>query len=204
MEHTNGIPIGLASPAIWKGTNKSNGQLMPIRDYYLEVGYSGLVITAALQAELTAAGETGVPFGNGLFYDRNIKASAPNKVYAGYPTAAGNVPKLAGIMAYDQAIASLQPAAAKGVQPHNKGKIIKRGFVRYKTGKAAAGGAAVAYADINDATMVMFVENSTGDPVFAVPTSYTNGVPVLANCTYVGKIVQLYPEDESVLVELGF
>lgn len=203
MEHTSGIPLSLASPAIWKGTNKTNGQLVPIRDYYLEVGYSSLVITAALQAELTAAGKIGVPTGNGVFYDRNLKATAPNKVYAGVPTAGGAVPKLAGILAYDAGVITMQPAT-DGIQAHNKGKIVKRGFVRYKTGKAAAAGAAVAYADINDATMVMFIENSTGDPVFAVPTSYTNGVPVLANCTYAGKIVQLYPEDESVLVEINF
>jgi len=53
--------------------------------------------------------------------------------------------------------------------------------------------------------MYAFVENATGDPVFAAQTSYSAaGVPVLANCTYLGNIVHLEPENESWLVELKF
>ncbi len=227
FEHTAGLPLTLTAPGIWKGTNKSNGQLELIHNYHLEVGYSSLVITAALQAELTTAGVVGVPFGNGAWYDRYLRTTVPNKVWAGIPTAANAVPKLAGIIKYDAAIGSLQPAAARGLNAYNKGVLVKRGFLRYKTGKAAAAGAAVAYADIDDSTMCFFLENSTGDPVFAVPTGYGPSLsvpttvgglatainagalvstwkPTLANCTYAGRIVQLYPEDESVLVELDF
>jgi hypothetical protein len=228
MEHTSGIPLSLTSPSIWKGANKSNGQLALIHNFHLAVSCSALVITAALQAELTAAGEEGVPFGNGVFYDRYIKSTAPNKVWAGHSVAANAVNKLAGVICYDAGLASMQPIANKGVQASNKVKIIKRGFLRYKTGKAAAGGSAIAYSGINDATMLFFIENSTGDPVFAAPTSYgsvttpafvtpadladvvtdlsakvlqmSGLVPILADCTYAGRIVQLYPEDESVLV----
>ena len=230
MEFTSGLPLSLVSPKIWKGTNQSNGQLALIHNYHLAVGYSKLIITSALQAELTAAGEEGVPFGNGLFYDRNLKATAPNTVYAGVPTAVGAKPRLAGVLAYDAAIPGSQPVSNKGVLPYTKGEIIKRGFVRYKFGKAAAGGAAVDYADIDGDVMCAFVENSTGDPVFAAPTGYAKlpdisgaadlaavkaalselelnpkgFVPTLANCTFLGYIVNLYPEDESVLVELAF
>lgn len=204
MEATAGIPLSLATPNIWRGTNKSNGQLEFLHTNHVAVSYSSLVISSALQAELTAASAEGVPFGNGLFYDRNLKATLPGKVYAGIPTAVGAVPKLAGVLAYDAALASMQPVASRGVQAYNKGTIVKRGYLRYKSGKAAAAGATIEYDAIDDTTMKFFIENSTGDPVFAAPTAVTNGVPVLANCTYAGKIIHLYPEDESVLVELDF
>ncbi len=276
MEKTSGIPLSLTSPNIWKGTNKSNGQLELIHNYHLKVSCSGLTITAALQAELTAAGKNTVPFGNGVFYDRYIKSTRPNHVYAGIPTAANAVPKLAGIVCYDPAIGSLQPVNNDGITPYNKFTIVKRGFLRYKTAKNGVAGARIAYADINDATMFLFIENSTGDPIFAAPTGYGSVafagitaaqaaalstslqnknitlpafadattvaevitalsgvsvavagvteaianavaaalteramspaaiVPTLAGATYAGRIINLYPEDESVLVELDF
>lgn len=214
MEATSGIPFDLSGNNIWRGPNKSNGQLMLLHNYHLKVSYSKLIVTAALQAELTAAGTNVVPFGNGVFYDRNLKATAPNTVYAGIPVAAGAVPRLAGVITYDAAMDSMQPVNVGGVLPSNKGTIVKRGFVRYKTAKAAVGGAAIAYAGIDDATMYLFIENATGDPIFSVPDSMgtidaateviLDGKPQLADATYAGKIVNLYPEDESVLVELDF
>lgn len=213
MEMTSGIPFSLSGNNIWRGANKSNGQLMLLHNNHLKVSYSKMVVTAALQAELTAAGKNAVPFGNGVFYDRNLKASQPNTVYAGVPTAAGAIPRLAGIICYDAALDSLQPVETGGVLPSNKGEILKRGFVRFKTAKDSVAGNVIAYADITD-DMCLFIENTTGDPIFSVPTSYgtidaateeiLDPMPVLAGATYAGKIINLYPEDESVLVELNF
>jgi hypothetical protein len=275
MEHTSDIPFVLTPPNIWKGGNKSNGQLMRLPDFYLETGYSHLVIGAALQAELTAAGLDGVPFGNAVFYDRNLRTTEPNKIYAGIPTAVGAKPRLAGVLKYDSALASMQPVNSRGVLAYNKGAIIKRGFLRYKSGKNGALNAILGYSDIDDYTMKFFIELATGDPVFAAPTSYgtsavtgltageaaalstalqaavtgatpnlaaddtvaklvghldritltvpglaqatadkvgllletgamtlTGAVPTLAGCIYAGEIVNYYPEDQSVLVEL--
>jgi len=204
MEHTSGIPLDLTGNNIWHGTNLSNGKMMLLHTFNLTTAWSKLIITTALQAELTTAGTDGVPFGNAAWYDRYLIASAQGTLYAGVPTAANAVPKLAGVIAYEAGLASGQPANNGSVMTWSKGKLIKRGFVAYKKAKAGAAGAIIHYADVNDATMVMFVENSTGDPVVAVPTSYTNGVPVLANCTYLGKIVLLEPENEQWVVELGF
>ena len=210
---TSGLPFSLSGNGIWKGQNKSNGQLMLLHNFHLKVSYAKLIITAALQAELTAAGTRVVPFGNGAFYDRNLKATQPNTLYAGYPTAAGAIPRLAGVLCYDPALDSLQPVDTSGVLPTNKGTIVKRGFVRYKTAKAAVAGAAISYAAITD-DMCLFIENTTGDPILSVPTSLgtidaatevvLDSMPVLAGATYAGKIINLYPEDESVLVELDF
>lgn len=229
MEHTSGIPLSLTSPKIWRGQNESNGQLMLIHNYHLAVGYSKLVISTALQAELTAAGKNGVPFGNGLWYDRNLLTTKPNTVYAGIPTASGAVPKFAGVLAYDAAISSLQPANAEGLLDYNKGKLIKRGFLRYKFGKNDAAGDAIGYDDITD-DMLLFFEDDTGDPVFAEPdeldiilptftaaavadvvTALSNkggltgtGKPTLADCTYAGKIIHRDVEDKAVIIELDF
>ena len=205
MEKTSGIPLSLTGNNIWRGGNKSNGKLQLLHNFHLTTGYARIVIQPLLQTELDAAGAIGVPFGNGVWYDRTKKSTEPGVIYAGVPTAGSPTPKLAGVLAYEAGLASGMPAANNGIQPMNKGKLIKRGFVMYKTGKAAAAGAAIAYSGINDATMYAFVENATGDPVFAAQTSYSAaGVPVLANCTYLGNIVHLEPENESWLVELKF
>ena len=205
MEHTKGIPLSLTGSNIWKGGNKSNGKILYANGVpHLETGYSALVISTALQTELDAAGDIGVPFGNAVWYNRNLKATEPSKIYAGIPTAAGAVPKLAGILPYDAGLASGQPVANTGYQPHNQGKLIKHAYVHYKTGKNAALNATLAYADVNDATMMLFFELATGDPVFAAPTGNgADGTPTLANCVFGGKIVMLYPEDQSILVEIN-
>lgn len=205
MEHTNGIPLSLTGSNIWRGGNLTNGKILFANGVpHLETGYSGLVISTALQTELDAAGNIGVPFGNAVWYNRNLKASEPSKIYAGIPTAAGAVPKFAGILAYDAGLASGQPVANNGVQPHNKGKLIKHAYVHYKTGKNAALAAELKYVDVNDATMMLFFELATGDPVFAAPTGNgADGTPTLANCVFGGKIVMLYPENQSILVEIN-
>jgi hypothetical protein len=232
MEHTNDIPLSLISPNIWRGQNKSNGQLMKLHEYSLAVGYAALVISPKLATELTAMDRNSIPFGNAAWYDDHIRTTMPNKVYGGIPVASGAVPKLAGVIAYDPALASMQPVNADGIMPYNKGKLIKRGFVHYKTGKAAVAtfaddgtDAVLSYASIDPATMALFFEKATGDPVFAVPTGYGPDLsaattvaqlaaainaanlegawkPTLAGCVYAGKIIQLYPEDGSVLVAL--
>ncbi len=239
METTNGLPLSLVGGNIWKGQNKTNGQLMLIHNYYLEVGYSELAISAALAAELAALRKKTVPFGNGLFYDRYEKATKPHKVYAGSPVGTSAIPKLAGVIGFDAGLQSLQPAVGSdGVLPYNKGKIVKRGFLRYKFGKnkpgtlGAAGCTMIGYSDIDDETMCFFIELDTGDPIFAAPTGFggitlpdltgdttvanlithlsevevpaSSLVPTLAGAVYAGKIVHLLPEDESVVVELGF
>src|SRR5512137_1346108 len=114
MEVTGGLPFVLTGNGIWKGSNKNNGSLSLLHNYHLATGYSKLVVGAALLAELAPSGKTGVPFGNALWYDRNILATQPGTVYAGVPTAGGAVPKLAGILALDPAIQSMNPAESMG------------------------------------------------------------------------------------------
>ena len=229
-EYTSDIPLKLTGNNIWRGGNLSNGKILFANGVpHLETGYGKLTIQSALQTELDTAGTNGVPFGNAVWYDRNKRATEPNSVYGGVPTASGAVPKLAGILAYEAGLASGQPGANQGVLPSNKAKLVKEAYVHYKTGKNAALNAILGYADINDATMFLFFEDATGDPVFAVPTGYggvtlptftattvadvvtalsgvaiaaTGGKPTLANCTYGGKIVGLYPEQKSVLVKI--
>jgi hypothetical protein len=231
METTSDLPFVLTSPNIWRGQNTSNGQLLKIHEYSLAVGYASLVISPALATERAAANRTAVPFGNGVWFDDSVYTTTPHKLYAGVGAAV--TPKLAGILAYDPAEASMQPVNSDGVMPYNKGKVIKRGFVRMKYGKSVATfkddgtDAVISGSAIDPGTMCFFLEKTTGDPVFAVPTGYGPNLsaastvaalvaainaanrdeawkPTLALCTYAGRIIEIYPEDGSVLVELDF
>jgi hypothetical protein len=111
-----------------------------------------------------------------------------------------------------------------------KGTLIKFGFVWYKTG-LDENGDAIDYSGITR-DMSLFVANDTGLPVFAkggaadgialpdlsgaasvadLVTSLSGlnlasggGNPVLADATYVGRVVHLEPENEGVLIAVGW
>jgi len=214
MEYNDGI-LGLTGSAIWKGGDLTNGKLLKSpQAYHYTIGYSQLIIEDAL----ISAGHTGVPFGAAVWYDRqaSIKSTKPGAVYGGIPTASGAVPVLAGIMILDEALLTGQPLVGPEVLPMNKGRIGKRGFVMYKHALNAAGDDTLVYADVSE-TMSLFVQNSTGLPVMAVGTMPTVTIaaldtataisglkPVLADHTYIGKIVNLEPENEAWIIELDF
>jgi hypothetical protein len=203
--------LKLSGAGAWRGLDKSNGVLM-IGDHVprITTSYSRLAITTAL----AALGLEGVPFGNAVWYDDANIATDTATIYTGAPTTADSgaatpAPRLAGIIKHEQGLQTGFPTDYSGptygnlLLPHMKGTLIKRGYVWYKTGLNAALAAPVAFADITR-NMVMFVQTTTGLPVFGVPTGYTNGVPTLANCTYIGKIVQLEVENQGWLVEVNF
>ena len=180
MEYTNDALLKITGNGIWKGLDKTNGKLMTtIGVPRVTLGYSRLTVTAAL----LATGVNGVPFGNGVWYDRYIKATQPGTIYGGVPTAATAIPKFAGVMVLDESIMNGQPVENSVVLPMNKGKIAIRGLVQYKTAMDSSGDE-IAYADIND-TMNMFVDNDTGYPVVAVgsilgPSAEDAGAPASA------------------------
>jgi len=196
--------ISVTGQKAWRGTDKSNGILM-LGDSvpHIETSYSEMV----LGDDLTTLGLPYIPFGNAVWYDdRDLASGKYAKVYGSKP-AKGAV--FAGIVKYEQGVMTGFPMNAKsgysnGLMPHMKGTLIKRGFVWYKDVFAAATG--TTKVDFKDITrdMCLFVRNAGGLPVLAVPTSYTNGVPTLANCTFVGTIEQLEPETEGVLINIGF
>lgn len=189
---------------VWRGPDKSNGILMMGDSVpHIETSY------AEMSLDTTNGLNIGyVPFGNALWYDDADLASG--KYAKVYDSAAGlTTPKLAGIMKYEQGIATGFPmnqvaGYQNGIMPHMKGTIIKRGFVWFKDCYAAATGTnKIAFSSITR-SMCLFARDNTGVPVLAVPTTVTNGVPVLAGCTYIGKIEQLEPETEGVLINIGF
>jgi hypothetical protein len=203
--------LKLTGQGVWRGLDKSNGVLI-IGDGVprLETSYSRLVLSDALEA----LGLEGVPFGNILWYDDNVKATEPATVYAGIPVAAGAIPVVAGVLKNEQGVQLGFPlnnvASDRTVLlPHMKGTIITNAFVSYKTGIDAAGDP-VDYAGITR-NMALFAQDATGLPVFAVPTGVnttvfnkTLGKPTLAGCTFIGSIVRIEPENEAVIVAVGF
>ena len=193
---------------VFRGGDKSNGVLMMGDSVpHIETSYSEMSLDTSNGLNIGY-----VPFGNGLWYDdADLASGKVGKIYDS--ASALTKPVFAGIMKYEQGIATGFPmnlaAAASGtsqngVMPHMKGTIIKRGFVWYKDCYAASTGTTkVAFADITR-SMCLFVRNATGLPVLAKPTSIANGKGVLSGCTFVGTIEQLEPENQSVLINIGF
>lgn len=204
MISTPDAKIKVNGSQVWRGPDKSNGVLMMGDSVpHIETSY----------AEMSLDTENGldigyVPFGNGLWYDDNDLAAG--KYAKVYDSAAGlTKPKFVGVMKYEQGIATGFPmnqaeGYQNGVMPHFKGTIIKRGFVWYKDAYSAATGTTkIAFSAVTR-DMCLFVRDTTGVPVIAKPTSFTNGRPVLSGCTFVGTIEQLEPETEGILINIGF
>lgn len=201
---TPNAKISVKGSKVFRGEDKSNGVLMMGDSVpHIETSYSEMSLDTSNGLNIGY-----VPFGNGLWYD---DADLANGKYAKiYDSAAGlTKPKFAGIMKYEQGIATgfpmnLADGYQNGIMPHMKGTIIKRGFVWYKDCYAeAAGNTKRAFSDVTR-SMCLFVRNATGLPVIAKPTSFAAGKGVLANCTFVGTIEQLEPENEGILINIGF
>ena len=208
-------PDAVLSPKgqrVFKGVDKSNGiMLMGDSVPHIETSCSEIVVGAGL----TSAGLGYVPFGNAVWYD---ETGVPAKDYA---TVFGARPlngHLAGIVKYEQGVATGFPMQLKasyggikqfGIFPWMKITIIKKGFVYFKeffSTVAKANGTSsdlMPFADVRR-DMCMFASNTTGFPVLSAPTSISNGVPALSGATFIGTIEQIEPENEAVLINLGF
>lgn len=201
---TPGAKLSVTGQRVWKGEDKSNGVLMMGDSVpHIETSYSEMV----LGSDLEGLGLPFVPFGNAVWYDDNDIEDKKYATIHGSKPADGS--SFAGVMKYEQGIMTGFPMNDKsgygnGIMPHMKGTLIKRGFVWYKDCFAGATGSTKR--DFGDITrdMCLFARNAGGFPVLAVPTSFTNGIPTLADCSYVGSIEQLEPENESVLINIGF
>ena len=188
----NGKSLSMHNEAIWKGTFDDNGMLLKIHENAYTIGYSAL-----LSPNGTSAGK--VYFGDGVFYDAHQKN---NKVYVGAPTVANAVPKFAGIVVREPAIASGYPAINNEVADFQKGMLCKEGYIEYKkayvvtTASHSALGDKKSVFDNVDLGYVMMVSASNGAVYFAQTASdKVNGSDVL-----VGKIASMNPDDKTVTV----
>ena len=188
----NGKSLSMHNKAIWKGTYDDNGMLLKIHENCYTIGYSAL-----LSPDESSAGK--VKFGDGVFYDAHQKN---NKVYAGAPTVTSAVPKFAGIMVREPAIASGYPAINNEVADFQKGMLCKEGFIEYKhtyvvtTASHSALGDKKSVFDNVDLGYVLMVSASNGSAYFA----QTSSDKVSASDVLVGKIVAMNPDDKTVTV----
>lgn len=189
---SNGKSLSMQSDAIYKGTYTHNGTLLKLHENSYTIGYSAL-----LSPDGTSAGK--VLFGDGVFYDAYQK---DNKVYVGAPTVANAVPKFAGIMCREPAIASGYPAINDEVADFQKGMLVKEGFIVYKDAYCVTHASHSALGDkknVFDNTQigwVMMVSDSNGAVYFApASTDYVDSDDIC-----VGKIVSINPDDKSVTV----
>ena len=188
----NGKSLSMHNGAIWKGTYDDNGMLLKIHENAYTIGYSAL-----LSPDGTSAGK--VYFGDGVFYDAYQKN---NKVYAGAPTVSNAVPKFAGIVVREPAIASGYPAINNEVADFQKGMLCKEGYVEYKKAYCVTHASHSALGDkksVFDNTQigwVMMVSASNGAVYFTpASTDYVSSSDVA-----VGKIVSINPDDKTVTV----
>lgn len=188
----NGKSLSMHNKAIWKGTYDDNGMLKKIHENCFTIGYSAL-----LSPNGASAGK--VKFGDGVFYDAHQKN---NKVYAGAPTVASAVPKFAGIMVREPAIASGYPAINNEVADFQKGMLCKEGYIEYKhayvvtTASHSALGDKKSVFDNVDLGYVLMISASNGSAYFA----QTSSDKVSGSDVYVGKIVSMNPDDKTVTV----
>lgn len=188
----NGKALSMHNEAIWKGTYDDNGMLLKLHENSYTIGYSAL-----LSPNGASAGK--VKFGDGVFYDAHQKN---NKVYAGAPTVTSAVPKFAGIVVREPAIASGYPAINNEVADFQKGMICKEGFIEYKkayvvtTASHSALGEKKSVFDNVDLGYVLMISASDGSAYFA----QTSSDKVSGSDVYVGKIVSMNPDDKTVTV----
>mgnify|MGYP003303141706 CR=1 FL=1 len=188
----NGKTLSMHNEAIWKGTFDDNGMLLKIHENAYTIGYSAL-----LSPDEQSAGK--VYFGDGVFYDAHQKN---NKVHAGAPTVSNAVPKFAGIVVREPAIASGYPAINNEVADFQKGMLAKEGYIEYKkayvvtTASHSALGTKKSVFDNVDLGYVLAISASNGSAYFA----QTASDKVSGSDVIVGKIVEMNPDDKSVTV----
>lgn len=190
----NGKTLSMHNGAIWKGTYTDNGMLLKLHENSYTIGYSAL-----LSPDGTSASK--VSFGDAVFYDAHQKN---NKVYVGAPTVTSAVPKFAGIIVREPAIASGYPAINDEVSAFQKGLMAKEGFIIYKnvpvvgTSPSAIGDRKNAY-DNASIGYVLIASESNG-AVYLAPTATDK---VDSDDVVVGKVVELNPDDKSVTVYIS-
>lgn len=190
----NGKTLSMHNGAIWKGTYTDNGMLLKLHENSYTIGYSAL-----LSPDGTSASK--VSFGDAVFYDAHQKN---NKVYVGAPTVEEAVPKFAGIIVREPAIASGYPAINDEVSAFQKGLMAKEGFIIYKnvpvvgTSPSVIGDRKNAY-DNASIGYVLIASKSNGT-VYLAPTATdkVDSADVVA-----GKVVELNPDDKSVTVYIS-
>lgn len=188
----NGKTLSMSGEAIWKGTYTHNGTLLKLHENCYTIGYSAL-----LAPDGASASE--VNFGDGVFYDAHQKN---NKVYVGAPTVSNAVPKFAGIVVREPAIASGYPAINDEVASFQKGMLAKEGFIVYKeayvVGTSPATRPATKVNVFDNATLgYQMIASESDGVIYFAPTASDK---VDNDDVVVGKVVEVNPDDSSVTV----
>ena len=188
----NGKALSMHNEAIWKGTFDDNGMLLKLHENSYTIGYSAL-----LSPDEASAGK--VNFGDGVFYDAHQKN---NKVHAGAPTVSNAVPKFAGIVVREPAIASGYPAINNEVADFQKGMIAKEGYIEYKkaycvthASHSALGEKKNVFDNVEIGWSMMC--SASNGAVYFTPASTDY---VSSSDVEVGKVVEMNPDDKSVTV----
>jgi hypothetical protein len=189
----SGKTLSMHSEAVFKGTYTNNGTLLKLHENAYTVGYSAIKNAAG-----TAAGT--VKFGNGVFFDLSKKN---NNIYAGAPTGTGAVPAFGGILTREPAIASGYPTLNDEMNAFQHGILCREGYIVYKKGTVEMG-SSVKYEDVELFDYVfqnycLWVRASNGEAYF----SPKNTVYAASGDIYVGRVVEINPDDRSVTVYIS-
>lgn len=189
----NGKTLSMHNEAIYKGTFSHNGTLLKLHENAYTIGYSAL-----LKADASGAGT--VKFGDGVFLDLSKKN---NNVYAGIPTGTGAIPAFAGIMTREPAVASAYPVLNDEVSGFQHGLLCREGYVVYKKASVyLASGSEYTDVEIFDyvyQNYCLWVAKSNGKAYFTPK----NNVYKTSGDIFVGRVVEINPDDRSVTVYIS-
>jgi hypothetical protein len=166
----SGTPIDIVDGnSLWRGTDRTNGFLMRSVDGRvpaLTEGFSKLVM-ATNHALYT---EGVVPWGNGLWLDRDIIATSPHTLKCARPTKS----LFAGVLKFEQGWQTGNPVKNWGLPLYSRGTVIRNGLVGYKVAK------------VSNASVANYIGYLQGDPskdINTIRSTYEDWVALFAGLT---------------------
>lgn len=190
----SGKKLSMHSPSVYKGDVSHNGTLLKMHENAYTIGYSALFTPDGKQAGV-------VKFGDGVYLDLSKKN---NNVYAGSPTSVGSVPAFGGIMVREPFVASSYPVMSDEVSGFQHGLLCREGYVVYKKGSVVMATGGTEYSDVELFDYVyqnycLFIGKTDGKAYFTPK----NTVSRVTGDIFVGRVVEINPDDRSVTVYIS-
>ncbi len=135
MSFNKSAPLTVGGTNVWKGTNKTNGFCMRSADGRIPATKQSFLNLYPSDHSSCAVLDGTIPFGTGLFRDSATFANGsfgPGRLYVRAANIADTA-IFAGILEFNQGMATGHPIDPIGLKNYMKGEIISSGYVGYKS-----------------------------------------------------------------------